>query len=851
MDDDDLRRGRPTCHVRFGEDVAILAGDGLYAEAFRHLVHAQEGEPAAVLAAVCELADATGVNGMVGGQYIDVRGMAETGETDLRRLHELKTGKLIGASVECVLLLTGERDPSPTLSGFRAFAAELGVLFQIVDDILDVTGTDAALGKPQGSDERHGKLTYVTPLRARRGPRHGSGITRQGARGAEQRHRRLGSRRARADHRLHRHPDHMTLLDRIDRPQDLHPLSDDELTQVAQEVRELLIDTVGEIGGHFGANLGACEIAVALHSLLDSPKDKILWDVGHQAYPHKILTGRRDQLGTIRKYGGLAPFCAIHESEHDTMGAGHASTSIGYAVGIKEAMRRGDGVDGKVVAVIGDGAMTGGVAFEAIHQAGGLGTPLVVILNDNGMSIAPNVGALSRYFNRVRLEPGLWKAREGVEEKLTKLPAGIGSAFERLGPQLKESIKAFWAPGLFWEELDWAYMGVIDGHDVRALRRALRAAFEAERPVVVHCATVKGKGFSPAEDGGLEGMEKWHAAKPNSIAKRMPAPSRPASKPAAPPQYTQVFGQALVAECERDSRVVGITAAMNSGTGLNLLQKAMPERYFDVGIAEQQALLFAAGLALQGARPVAAIYSTFLQRAYDQIVHDVCLQQLPVVLAMDRAGLVGDDGPTHHGAFDIAYLRCLPNMTLMAPRDEAMLVHMLHTALRHDGGPVGMRYPRGEGVGVPLPSAPELLEIGTGEILREGERVALVGYGTGVGKALGAADLLAEGGLDVTVADARFAKPLDTGLLAQLAAEHELLVTVEEGVLLGGFGSGVLEALSDGGLAPRILRVGLPDRYVTHGAPKLLHAEVGYTSERIAERVQAAVLDPRGSIAAA
>ena len=654
----------------------------------------------------------------------------------------------------------------------------------------------------------------------------------------------------------------MTLLDSIDRPQDLHGLSEDELVQVAQEVRELLIDTVGEIGGHFGANLGTCEIAVALHSLLDSPTDKILWDVGHQAYPHKVLTGRRDQLGTIRKYGGLAPFCAIHESEHDTMGAGHASTSIGYGVGIKEAMRlaatrgeagdeRSEAGDGKVVAVIGDGAMTGGVAFEAIHQAGGLGTPLVVVLNDNGMSIAPNVGALSRYFNRVRLEPGLWKAREGVEEKLTKLPAGIGATFERLGPQLKESIKAFWAPGLFWEELDWAYMGVIDGHDVRELRRALRAAFEAERPVVVHCATVKGKGFAPAEDGGLEGMEKWHAAKPNSIAKRMPAPSVKPSGTPAPPQYTQVFGEALVAECERDDRVVGITAAMNSGTGLNLLQKALPDRYFDVGIAEQQALLFAAGLALQGTRPVAAIYSTFLQRAYDQIVHDLCLQSLPVVLAMDRAGLVGDDGPTHHGAFDIAYLRCLPNMTLMAPRDEAMLVHMLHTAVRHEAGPVGLRYPRGAAVGVPMPGTPRVLEIGTGEILREGERVAIVGYGTGVQQALGAADLLAEGGLDVTVADARFAKPLDTGLLAQLAAEHDLLVTVEEGVLTGGFGTGVWEALSDGGLTPRILRVGLPDRYVTHGAPKLLHAEVGFTPERIAERIQSAVLDPRGSLASA
>jgi 1-deoxy-D-xylulose-5-phosphate synthase len=638
-----------------------------------------------------------------------------------------------------------------------------------------------------------------------------------------------------------------SLLDRIDRPQDLHGLSDDELQKVAQEVRELLIDTVGEIGGHFGANLGACEIAVAVHSLLDSPRDKVLWDVGHQAYPHKVLTGRRDEIATIRKYGGLAPFCSMHESEHDIMGAGHASTAIGYAVGIKEAMLREGVADGKVVSVVGDGAMTGGVAFEAVSQAGGLGTPIVVILNDNGMSISPNVGALSRYLNRVRLEPGLWEAREGVEEKLTKLPAGIGAAFERLGPRLKESVKAFWAPGLWWEELDWAYMGVIDGHDVRALRRALKAAFEAERPVVIHCATVKGKGFAPAEDGGLEGMEKWHAAKPKSIAQRRPAPSKPAAP--APPQYTQVFGEAMVRECERDPRVIGITAAMNSGTGLSILQKAMPDRYFDVGIAEQQAVLFAAGLALSGMRPVAAIYSTFLQRAFDQIVHDICLQKLPVTFAMDRAGLVGDDGPTHHGVFDIAYLRMLPNIALMAPRDEAMLVHMLHTAL-HLGGPAALRYPRGAGVGVELPAAPSLIPVGTGEVLRHGERVALVGYGTGVGKALDAASLLAERGLDVTVADARFAKPLDAPLLAALAAEHELLVTVEEGQLAGGFGSAVWESFSEeSGLAPRILRIGLPDRYVTHGAPALLHEEVGFTAERIAERVESAVLDPRGSFA--
>ncbi len=644
------------------------------------------------------------------------------------------------------------------------------------------------------------------------------------------------------------------ILDSIDRPQDLHELSDDELAQVAQEVRAHIIDTVGEIGGHFGANLGTCELSVALHSLLESPTDKIVWDVGHQAYPHKVLTGRRDQLPTIRQYEGLAPFCSIAESEHDIMGAGHASTSIGYAVGLKEAMRlRGEPDAGKVVAVIGDGAMTGGVAFEAIHQAGGLGTPIVVVLNDNGMSIAPNVGALSRYFNRVRLNPKLWHAREGVEGRLTDLPGGIGSAFERLGPQLKESIKAFWAPGLFWEELDWAYTGVIDGHDVRALRRVLRQALAADRPVVVHIATVKGKGFAPAEEGGLEGMERWHAAKPGSIVSGAVAPSKPKVS-GAPPQYTQVFGEAMVNEVRRDPRVVGITAAMNSGTGLSILQEEEPDHYFDVGIAEQQAVLFAAGLSLEGAKPVCAIYSTFLQRAFDQIVHDVCLQKLNVVFSMDRAGLVGDDGPTHHGAFDIAYLRCLPNIVLMAPRDEAMLATMLRTALTYDDGPIALRYPRGEGVGavVPAPDRIVPIEIGRGEVLREGERVALVGYGTGVQKALEAADVLAEGGLEVTVADARFAKPLDERLLSSLAAEHELLVTVEEGVLAGGFGSAVWECLNDaGGHVPRILRVGLPDRYVTHGKPALLHAEVGYTGKAIAQRIEAAIAAGAGALAEA
>jgi 1-deoxy-D-xylulose-5-phosphate synthase len=638
----------------------------------------------------------------------------------------------------------------------------------------------------------------------------------------------------------------MSHLDKIDTPRDLHGLSNEELQQVAQEVRELIIDTIGEIGGHFGANLGTCEIATAIHSLVDSPTDKVLWDVGHQAYPHKILTGRRDRLHTIRKYGGLAPFCAIHESEHDIMGAGHASTAISYAVGIKEAMRHGHGPDGKVVAVVGDGALTGGVAFEALHNAGGSHVPIVIVLNDNGMSIAPNVGALSRYFNRIRLNPKWHRAREDVETGLTKLPIGIGERFERLGPQLKESIKAFWAPGLLFEELDLAYVGVIDGHDVGALREAIGEALEADRPVVVHCKTIKGKGFAPAEEGGLEGMEQWHAAKPASIAGRMPTIKKPAAKtgPPAPPQYTSVFGKALIEECRRDARVCGITAAMNSGTGLNLLQDAMPDRYYDVGIAEQHAILLAAGMALQGMKPVAAIYSTFLQRAFDQIVHDVALQDLDVVFAMDRAGLVGDDGPTHHGAFDISYLRSLPNMTLMAPRDEAALVDMLHTAIVHDG-PVGLRYPRGEAEGVPIPDKPREIPIGKGEVLREGDRVALLGYGYGVPLAIGAASLLEEHSLEVTVADARFAKPLDEELIRSLVAEHELLVTIEENQLAGGFGSGVVELLADEDLLGecRVMRVGLPDRFVTHGKPALLRKEVGLTPEAIAERVAQAVLD--------
>jgi 1-deoxy-D-xylulose-5-phosphate synthase len=659
--------------------------------------------------------------------------------------------------------------------------------------------------------------------------------------------------------------DRFELLSQVEGPEDLKDFDDEQLQQLAGELRGYVIDVIGEIGGHFGANLGTCELAVALHSLLDSPRDKILWDVGHQAYPHKVLTGRRDRLSTIRQYEGLAPFCSIFESEHDIMGAGHASTSIGYAVGLKEAMLKGIGEDGNVVAVIGDGALTGGVAYEALHNAGGLETPIVIVLNDNGMSISPNVGGLSRLFQRMRLKPGLYHAREGVEDRLTRLPLGLGERIERLGPEIKSAIKSYAAPGLLFEELGLAYVGVIDGHDVGAMRSAMREALDADRPVVVHINTVKGKGFAPAEEGGLEGMEKWHAAKPGSIVDRKPAEQRPVPvkesdapdaigpeklekpKPASPPQYTSVFADAMVSEAKRDKRVIGITAAMAGGTGLNKLLEAAPQQYYDVGIAEQDAVLFASGLAIQGAKPVCAIYSTFLQRGYDQIVHDVCLQQLNVVFAMDRAGLVGDDGPTHHGAFDISYLRPLPHIVLMAPRDEAMLVHMLRTALEHDG-PIALRYPRGAAEGVPMPKRPQEIPIGTGELLAEGERVALLGYGYGVQVALEAARLLGEHDLSVTVADGRFAKPLDTELARRLAREHDLLVTIEENVLPGGFGAAVLEhledAFADPGSRARVMRVGLPDRYVTHGKPALLREEVGFTGESVAERVLDALRSP-------
>jgi 1-deoxy-D-xylulose-5-phosphate synthase len=601
-------------------------------------------------------------------------------------------------------------------------------------------------------------------------------------------------------------------------------MSDRQLEALCGEIRRAIVETVARTGGHLGASLGTVELTVALHAELDSPRDKILWDVGHQAYGHKLLTGRLERFETLRQHGGLSGFLTRKESKHDVMGAGHASTAISYAVGLAEAGRLTGRRDGHVVCVVGDGALTGGMAYEGLNQAGALGAPVKVVLNDNGMSISPNVGAFHMTLQRARLDPTLSRVRGEVERGLAMIP-GV----REVGSVLKDATKALFVPGALFEALDFAYLGPIDGHDLVAVRAALRAALEIDRPVLVHLHTVKGKGYSPAEADG----EAMHGMTPFVVE------SGKAAKPSpGPPAYTEVFGRALVREAERDPRVVAITAAMLKGTGLTHMRERFPERTYDVGIAEQHGVVFACGLALAGYRPVCAIYSTFLQRAFDPIVHDVALQRLPVVFAIDRGGLVGDDGATHHGVFDIAYLRSVPNLTVMAPMDEAELVDMLHTALRWEG-PVALRYPRGAGPGVEPRTAPAVVDVGRAQVLEPGERVALVGYGAGAQLALGAADRVAEGlGVRPTVVNARFVKPLDAELVRQLARTHELLVTIEDHAAIGGFGAAVLEAL-DSDPVP-VLRLGVPDRFVEHGKRELLLHEIGLSPDAVADRVVAA-----------
>ncbi|PVM91063.1 1-deoxy-D-xylulose-5-phosphate synthase [Caulobacter radicis] len=618
-------------------------------------------------------------------------------------------------------------------------------------------------------------------------------------------------------------PTHTPLLDTVSSPADTRGLSIAELKQLAEEVRAETIDAVSVTGGHLGAGLGVVELTVALHHVYETPRDILIWDVGHQAYPHKILTGRRDRIKTLRQGGGLSGFTKRAESEFDPFGAAHAATSISAALGFCAA-RDAKGEDNAVVAVIGDGSLGAGMAYEAMNAATDATRQLTVILNDNDMSIAPPVGGMSAYLANLVSGGAYRKARKLGKTVVEKLPTPIRDAARKA----EEYARGMVTGGTFFEELGFHYVGPIDGHDMDALVSVLKNAREfKEKPVLVHVVTQKGKGYAPAEGAA----DKLHA-----VAKFDVVTGQQQKAAAGPPSYTKVFAQELVKQAAKDDKIVAITAAMPSGTGLDIFEKAYPTRTFDVGIAEQHAVTFAAGLAADGMKPFAAIYSTFLQRGYDQVVHDVAIQRLPVRFAMDRAGLVGADGPTHAGSFDIGFMGALPGMVLMAAADELELARMVATAVEIDDRPSAFRYPRGEGLGLELPAGPaEPLEIGKGRIVREGTSVAIVSFGTRLSESLKAADLLAARGLSATVCDARFAKPLDLDLLLRLAREHEAIVTVEEGAM-GGFGAFVLQALAQHGGLDRGLKIrtlGLPDVFQDQDKPDLMYAEAGLDAEGI------------------
>jgi 1-deoxy-D-xylulose-5-phosphate synthase len=589
-------------------------------------------------------------------------------------------------------------------------------------------------------------------------------------------------------------------LDSIQDPSDLKRCSLNELEQIAEQIRAEMIDVVTQTGGHLGAGLGAVELTIALHFVFDSPNDLLVWDVGHQAYPHKLLTGRQDRFHTIRQEGGLSGFLSRDESVHDAFGAGHASTAISAALGIAVAKRMLDPkANDRVVAVIGDGALTGGMAFEGLNNAGNLDIPFIVVLNDNEMSIAPNVGAMSKYLDRIRTDPRYTRGRDDVQSVLERLPQG--ELLVELGKRWKDSFKEFIYHRMMWEELGFTYLGPVPGHDIRELISSLRQAERIDGPVFLHVVTEKGKGFPAA----AQDYERSHAVS-------APAKPRANGAPPVPPKYQDVFAQTLIELAKDDEKIVGITAAMPTGTSLDKFQKVYPDRFFDVGIAEQHAVTFAAGLATQGIKPVCAIYSTFLQRAFDQVLHDVCLQKLPVVFAIDRAGFAGDDGRTHHGIFDLSYLRCLPNMTLMAPKDENELRHMLATAMTITDGPSAVRYPRGVGLGVATDEPLQTLPIGKGELLRHGNDVAILAVGSMVDVATRAAEELALDGVEAAVFNARFIKPLDRDAIVELARRSGAIVTVEENTVVGGFGAGVLELLSDEGITIPVRHLGVPDQ---------------------------------------
>jgi len=615
------------------------------------------------------------------------------------------------------------------------------------------------------------------------------------------------------------------LLDAINGPEDLKHLSISQLEKLAGEIRELLVHTVSRTGGHLAPNLGVVELTIALHRVFNSPKDKIIWDVGHQAYVHKILTGRRDKFGTLRQLNGLSGFPKRGESSHDAFGTGHSSTSISAALGFALA-RDLAGEKHEVLAVIGDGSLTGGQAYEALNHAGHLGVNLTVILNDNEMSISKNVGAMSEYLAKVRSDPTYSKVKHDVEYLLKRIPA-IGESVAKTVERLKDSLKYLIVPGVIFEELGFTYIGPIDGHNISLLTEVLQKSKNINGPVLVHVITCKGKGYGPAESSA----DRFHGVGPFCVE------SGEVIKNGDKPSYTAVFGEALLGIAEQNSAVVAITAAMPDGTGLKKFAQKYPKRFFDVGIAEQHAITLAAGMAADGLRPVVTMYSTFLQRGYDQILHDVCLQNLPVVFAIDRAGIVGEDGATHQGVFDLSFLRHIPNLTIMAPKDENELRHMLYTAVKMDG-PVAIRYPRGSGLGVAIDEPMKQLPLGLAEELRTGKDVVLLAAGAMVAPSLAASDLLAAQGISAWVINARFIKPLDEQLIRSLARSVGVIVTVEDNILAGGFGSAVLEYINSQSLNwVKLLRLGMPDTFIKHGSRAELFAKYHLDAEGIASNV--------------
>ncbi|MBP1155143.1 1-deoxy-D-xylulose-5-phosphate synthase [Paenibacillus sp. PvR052] len=620
------------------------------------------------------------------------------------------------------------------------------------------------------------------------------------------------------------------LLNQIHQPEDLKGLTVEQLEQVAAETREFLIEKLSATGGHLAPNLGVVELTIALHYLFDSPNDKFIFDVGHQSYVHKILTGRKDLFDTLRKYKGLCGFVKRSESDHDVWEAGHSSTSLSAAMGMAVA-RDHKGESNRVVAVIGDGALTGGMALEALNHIGHEKRNLMVILNDNEMSIAPNVGALHNYLGRIRSDRHYVKAKEEFEHLIKKIPA-IGGTLAKTAERLKDSFKYLVVPGVWFEELGFTYLGPVDGHNLPLLLETMKQADKVNGPVLVHVITLKGKGYSPAEADS----HKWHGITPYKIE------SGQVLKPVGPPMYTEVFGNTLIELAVEDKRIVAITPAMPGGSGLLNFAKAYPDRMYDVGIAEQHAATFSAGLASLGLKPVFAVYSTFLQRAYDQVVHDICRANLNVIFAIDRAGFVGPDGETHQGVYDIAYLRSIPNMTLMMPKDENELRHMMKTAVDFNDGPVAVRYPRVNGLGVSMDEPLRTIPIGSWEVLRQGEDAAILAVGPMIPLAFEAAEQLAKEGIQVRVVNARFIKPMDEAMLMQLAKEDIPLVTLEEGAQMGGFGSGVLEFYSLNNVyGMRVKLIGVPDYFVEHGSVKEQRQEVGLTAERLVTELQSLV----------